>query len=147
MSLKSVEDNQALPILLNPLRRTINQVSADGEYDIKYCYQLLKQKQAIASSPPRKNAGYWEDGHIRNKTVDALKASNLSEWKRESGYHKRSLSETAMYRYKTLIGNRLSLRCHDAQVAEVLLGVKALNKVIGLGMPERREIQSNAKAR
>ena len=46
-----------------------------------------------------------------------------------------------MYRYKTLIGNRLSLRCHDAQVAEVLVSVKALNKVIGLGMPERQEVQ------
>lgn len=141
MSLESVGDNQVLPALLNPLRRKLNQVSADGAYDTKDCHQLLKQKQAIASIPPRKNAGYWEDGHIRNKAVDALKAGNLSEWKRESGYHKRSLSETAMYRYKALIGNRLSLRCHDAQVAEVLVSVKALNKVIGLGMPERREAQ------
>ncbi len=46
-----------------------------------------------------------------------------------------------MYRYKTLIGNQLSLRCHNAQVAEVLVGVKALNRVIGLGMPERQEVQ------
>lgn len=141
MSLESVGDNQALPALLNPLRRKINQVSADGAYDTKDCHQLLKQKQTVATIPPRKNAGYWEEGHIRNKAVDALKAGNLSEWKRESGYHKRSLSETAMYRYKTLIGHRLSLRCHDAQVAEVLVGVKVLNKVIGLGMPERREVQ------
>lgn len=45
-----------------------------------------------------------------------------------------------MYRYKTLIGNRLSLRCHDAQVAEVLVGVKAMNKVIDLGMPIRQGV-------
>ena len=102
---------------------------------------MLSKKKVIATIPPRKNAGYWEAGHIRNRAVNALKAGNLSEWKRESGYHTRSLSETAMYRYKTLIGNRLSLRCHDAQVAEVLAGVKALNKVIGLGMTERLEVQ------
>ena len=141
MSLESVGDNQVLPVLLNPLRRKVNQVSADGAYDTQDSYKLLAKKHAIATIPPRKNAGYWEDGHIRNKAVDALKAGNLSEWKRESGYHKRSLSETAMYRYKTLIGNRLSLRCHDAQVAEVLVGVKALNRVIGLGMPDRQEVQ------
>lgn len=32
------------------------------------------------------------------------------------------LSETAMYRYKTLVSNRLNLRSHDAQVAEMLAG-------------------------
>jgi hypothetical protein len=44
-------------------------------------------------------------------------------------------------RYKTLIGNRLNFRCHDAQVAEMLVGVKALNKMLSLGMPVRREIE------
>lgn len=141
MSLESVGDNQVLPALLNPLRRKVKQVSADGAYDTKDCYKLLAKKNAKATIPPRKNAGYWEEKHIRNEAVAALKAGNLSEWKRESGYHKRSLSETAMYRYKTLIGNQLSLRCHNAQVAEVLVGVRALNRVIGLGMPERQEVQ------
>jgi hypothetical protein len=29
----------------------------------------------------------------------AQKKGTLEEWKQESGYHRRSLSETAMYRY------------------------------------------------
>ncbi len=139
MSLESVGDNQALPALLNPLRRKIQQVSADGAYDTKACYKLLANKQAMATIPPRANAGYWEPGHPRNDAVSALKQGKLADWKRQSGYHQRSLSETAMYRYKTLVANRLSLRCHDAQVAEVLAGVKVMNKVIDLGMPERQE--------
>ncbi|MEZ9138287.1 hypothetical protein AB4162_20770, partial [Vibrio sp. 10N.286.52.B1] len=52
------------------------------------------------------------------------------------GYHKRSLSETAMYRVKQLLGGRLSLRNYNAQVGETYAMIKALNKLTGLGMPE-----------
>ena len=31
-------------------------------------------------------------------------------WQRSSGYNRRSLAETAMYRYKTIIGRRLQAR-------------------------------------
>ncbi|MCF1458363.1 MAG: IS5/IS1182 family transposase, partial [Shewanella sp.] len=45
--------------------------------------------------------------------------------------------ETGVGRYKQLISPKLSLRDYDAQVGEALAGVKAMNKVIGLGMPIR----------
>ncbi|OOF01041.1 IS5 family transposase, partial [Salinivibrio sp. MA440] len=38
-------------------------------------------------------------------------------------------------RYKTLISPELTLRNYDAQVGEALANVKAINKVIRLGMP------------
>ncbi|MEZ8368065.1 hypothetical protein AB6C94_01310, partial [Vibrio splendidus] len=57
-------------------------------------------------------------------------------WKERYGYHKRSLSETAMYRVKQLLGGRLSLRNYNAQVGETYAMIKALNKLTGLGMPE-----------
>ena len=41
VSLVSVGDNEVLPTLLNPLRRKIMQITADGAYDTKGCYQLL----------------------------------------------------------------------------------------------------------
>ncbi len=59
------------------------------------------------------------------------------EWKSESGYHYRSISETVMSRYKGLTSGKLSLRCYNAQVGEIMANVKAINKVIGLGMPVR----------
>ena len=49
-------------------------------------------------------------------------------------------SETAMYRFKQLIGPKLSLRSYNAQVGEILAGVKVMNKVIGLGMPIRQAV-------
>ncbi len=57
-----------------------------------------------------------------------------------NNYHQRSLFETAMYRYKQLISAKLSLCDYNGQVGEALAGVKALNKVIRLGMPVRQTI-------
>ena len=135
VSLESVGDNEALPTLLNPLRRKIAQVSADGAYDTKACHQVLRRKGIKPTIPPRSNAGYWEDDPPRNAAVSALKSGNLEDWKREEGYHQRSLSETGMSRYKTLTRPKLTLRNYDAQVGEALANVKVMNKVIRLGMP------------
>ncbi|MGL5390578.1 MAG: transposase, partial [Shewanella sp.] len=67
-----------------------------------------------------------------------LKRDELKQWKTENDYHQRSLSETAMYRYKQRISPKLSLRDYNGQVGEALAGVKVMNKVIGLGMPIRQ---------
>ncbi len=58
------------------------------------------------------------------------------KWKKRYGYHKRSLSETAMYRVKKLLVERLSLRNYNAQFDETYAMIKELNKLTGFGMPE-----------
>ncbi|AQS36672.1 transposase, IS4 family [Shewanella psychrophila] len=139
VTLVNVADNEVLPTLIKPLRRQIKQVSADGAYDTKACHKLLQRKGCKPTIPPRSSAGFWEDGHPRNEAVRALKNNELAQWKKENDYHLRSLSETAMYRYKQLISPKLSLRDYNAQVGEALAGVKAMNKVIRLGMPVRKQ--------
>jgi hypothetical protein len=57
-------------------------------------------------------------------------------WKEESGYHRRSLAETAVFRLKTIFGERLSSRGFDAQANEVFLRCAALNRMTHLGMPQ-----------
>ncbi len=99
----------------------------------------LKRKGCKPAVPPRSNAGYWEEGHPRNEAVKVLKANQLAQWKQDNNYHVRSLSETAMYRHKQLISSKLSLRDYNAQVGEALAVVKAINKVIGLGIPIRKQ--------
>lgn len=114
VSLVNVADNEVLPTLLNPLRRHIEQVSADGAYDTKACHKLLQRKGCKPTIPPRSNAGFWEDGHPRTEAVKALKNDKLAQWKKDNDYHQRSLSETAMYRYKQFINPKLSLRDYNA---------------------------------
>ena len=134
-SLENIGDNEVLPTQLNPLLHKIEQVRGDGVYDTRTCDALLKNKGIKATIPPHKNAALWEDGHPRNEAVEALTAGELAEWERQSGYYQQSKAETSMYRYKQLISLKLSQRNHNALVGEILAGIKALNKVIGLRMP------------
>ncbi|PCS22087.1 Mobile element protein (plasmid) [Candidatus Enterovibrio escicola] len=55
-------------------------------------------------------------------------------------YHKRSLSETALFHYKQLLSSKLTLRDYNAQVGEVLANMKAMNKFIRLRIPVRQQI-------
>jgi hypothetical protein len=98
-------------------------------------------KQAIPLIPAREGAAFWEQGHPRNLAVGCQKLyGSNKKWKKRYGYHKRSLSETAMYRVKQLLGGRLSLRNYNAQVGETYAMIKALNKLTGLGMPETQYV-------
>ena len=40
----------------------------------------------------------------RDEAIEAIKAMGRKEWKLKEGYHHRSKAETAMFRYKTIIG-------------------------------------------
>ncbi|MGL4734449.1 MAG: transposase [Enterovibrio sp.] len=138
MSLNLVGDSQVQPELLNSsCCDEIKQVSADGAYDARNCYQaLIMINRGITTAiTPRSHAIFWEEGPPRNDAVKALKSGQLEKWKHEMGYHQRSRSETAMYRYKQLLSPKLTRRDYRAQVGAALANVKEMNKVIGLGMP------------
>nr|WP_044882590.1 hypothetical protein [Neochlamydia sp. EPS4] len=57
-------------------------------------------------------------------------------WKKLSGYHKRSLAETAMYRFKRSFGGDFRSRKIDYQRAELYAKSLAMNKMTALGMPQ-----------
>ena len=56
-------------------------------------------------------------------------------WQRSSGYNRRSLAETAMYRYKTVVGRRLHARTLTKQRNETKVGCNVLNRMTTLGLP------------
>nr|AKN37953.1 Mobile element protein [Enterovibrio norvegicus] len=137
LSLSTVTDAEVLPNLLKQTRRKILEISGDGAYDTRDCHKAIHIKRAVALIPPREGAAFWERDHPRNLAVGCQKLYGSNQhWKVRYGYHKRSLSETAMYRIKQLLGGRLSLRNYNAQVGETYAMVKALNKMTGLGMPK-----------
>lgn len=104
---ENVHDAEVLPTLLNPLQHKLGRVYADGAYDSKASHQLISRKGSTACIPPRKNAGLWEKGHPRNEAVLVGDAQEgLAHWKKMSGYHRRSLAETAMYRSRARLNKR-----------------------------------------
>ncbi|ENI4484633.1 IS5 family transposase [Vibrio fluvialis] len=137
LTLSGVTDAEVLPSLLKQTRRTVKVISGDGAYDTRDCHRAIFIKKATPLIPPRDGAAFWEKGHPRNHAVGCQKLyGSNKKWKQKYGYHKRSLSETAMYRVKQLLGASLTLRHYNAQVGECYAMIKALNKLTGLGMPE-----------
>ncbi|WP_043839512.1 hypothetical protein [Muricoccus aerilatus] len=71
----------------------------------------------------------------RNETLRAIQHLGRRLWKRCSGYHRRSLAETAISRPKRL-GERLAARNPARQVAEAQIRCAILNTFNRLGMPD-----------
>jgi len=143
LTANSVGDAEVLPDLLDQLDDAdqVATVSADGAYDTAQCHQTIRNKGARALIPPREGAVEWPDDekgepHPRTAIVRHCAEMGKKAWKQESGYHQRSLAETAMFRIKGIFGDKLKNRTFSAQQVEAYLRIGALNKMTGLGMPE-----------
>lgn len=137
-----VGDAEVLESLLEQTDGPVNSVAADGAYDTRKAYDLIRQRNAKALIPPRKGAKIWQHGnskkerHNRDENLRYARQHGMKTWKVGSGYHQRSLSETAMYRLKQLMGSELSSRTFSRQAVEIFVRCKAINIMTELGMPE-----------
>jgi len=59
----------------------------------------------------------------------------LRKWKIKNNYHRRSIAETAMFRFKQLLGDHVQARTISRQSAEIGIKCLILNKMTQLGMP------------
>jgi IS5 family transposase len=145
-STNDVSDAEALPDLLQDVPVKIEQVSADGAYDQRKCYDTLNKHGAKAAIPPRKGAKIWQranskaERHVRDENLRRIRQVGRKEWKRESNYHRRSLAETQVFRFKTIFGDRLQTRQIDNQFKELMLKASILNRMTHLGMPDSVKI-------
>ena len=121
-----------------PPDQEIASVTADGAFDTRNCHDAIAARGAAAIIPPRKNAKPWKPdtaGAIaRNEILRTSKRVGRTIRRRWSGYHRRSRAETRMHRVK-LLGQRLSARDFERQVAEVQVRVAVLNGFTALGTP------------
>ena len=81
---------------------------------------------------PASQAGAQE----RNETIEHITRSAKQDWKDKSGYHRRSLVENLMYRFKTLAGDRLWARDVDVQDVQVAVRVGIINRMVVLARPK-----------
>ena len=119
----------------------VDTFSGDGAYDKIKCWTPLEQFDITPIIPPRVDAIYWVDEndelleHPRNHILTQIDATSLKEWKLHSGYHRRSLAETAMMRWKVTFGDALFSREENRQQTEAKIKVKVLNKMTQTGRP------------
>jgi hypothetical protein len=142
----NVSDGEVLPDLIKDVSGPISQVSADGAYDQRACYDAISGRGARAAIPPRKDAKIWRRAtpkskrHIRDENLREIRKVGRKKWKQDCGYHRRSLAETMMFRFKTIFGDRLHTRKIDNQFKELLVKCAVLNRMTHLGMPDSYEL-------
>jgi hypothetical protein len=147
-STNNVSDDEAFADILAGIDDEIEQVSGDGAYDKRKCYDQIAARGATPTIPPRKDAAMWQDDpqsgevHPRNRVLERIDEVGRQQWKQESGYHRRSLAETTMFRFKTIFGGTLRRRRFDNQAVELFLKCAALNRMIQLGKPVSDKVET-----
>jgi hypothetical protein len=138
-----LDDAEAGKQLLDDTPGEIEQVSADGSYDKRKFYDASARRGINhIAVPPRRNAKIWQHGNSkkaplpRDQNLRRIRQVGRQRWKEESGYHRRSLAETAVYRFKTIFDSTLSTRTLSRQITETRVKVVALNRMTRLGMPD-----------
>ena len=147
------DDAAQVPALLGQAEGVIASVTADGAYDGEPTYAAAAARQRHPPPdvvvPPRAsavpsshdggcNAQSPRDRHIQ--LVEPRGSPDMAErgrmgWQQATGYGKRNQAETAMSRYKHLIGPKLRARSLLAQEGEVAIAVAVLNTMIRTAKP------------
>ncbi|CAN0476567.1 unnamed protein product, partial [Discosporangium mesarthrocarpum] len=139
-------DSQQFADLLDQVQSPVDRVSGDGAYDTFDIWDLLMLKGIEGHIPPQENAVHQLDrqgnptDHPRNHILDQIVEKGIKQWKKDSGYHRRSLSETAMFRFKTIYGSELYSRKLGSQKVEAAVKTRCLNKMTAQGMPISKAI-------
>ena len=134
--------------MLDQVEHEVDDACLDGAYDTEDCWDELIDRTINPIIPPRKNAVEWyeqEEGDMpdypRNIALAEIEKMGRKEWKEQSGYHRRSLSETAMYRFKTIHGRALYSRKMKTQQTETKIKIKTLNIMTAQGMPQAVKVE------
>ena len=140
----NISDDAAVEVLLEQIEQEIAEFAADGDYDKRKVYDVLNAHSPDVNIliPPRKNARIWKHGNTqaerlkRDENLRSIRKQGRKEWKKNSGYHTRSLAETTMFRLKTIFGDTLSARLLETQTTQAVVRCAALNQMTHLGMPQ-----------
>jgi Transposase DDE domain len=134
--------------LLEQITGPIASVTADGAYDGEPVYRAVAERQpdppvavvipprtTAVPSPTAATAPSQRDRHLR-----MIEDRGRMGWQKAVGYGRRSLAETAMFRYKAIIGRSLRARTLPAQKTEARAACAVLNRMTRLGMPVSQRV-------
>ncbi|GHU00659.1 hypothetical protein FACS1894142_8720 [Spirochaetia bacterium] len=139
--------------ILEGRTENIESFRGDGAYDDadfqSDCFREFLGNKISQIIPPPKNAVAHPEIETdskmaylkqRNDAVTTINETGRDDWKENTGYHKRSLNEVVMYRYKTIFGEKLSACDSANQKTEVQINCKLLNVYCDLGMPNSYKV-------
>ena len=138
----SCDDAGQVDDLLDQVTGPTKAFYGDGAYDQWKVYETLQKRRTKAIIPPRRNAKISRHANSKGRplsrdvAIREIRRRGRRQWEEGVGYHRRSLSETAMHRMKCCFGDHLKNRLIENQRTETRLRSKILNKFTRLGLPE-----------
>ena len=135
----NAHDGQAVQSLLKG-QQNIRGVYGDGAYSSQSNFEAIVETGARAFVPLPTGLGRSRGNTPglaeRDRLLDEIwDAGGKNSWKKSSGYHRRSLVETQMFRFKQIFGDKLVSRKRSNQKVEACLKMALLNRMTHLGMP------------
>jgi hypothetical protein len=149
MTSNNVSDDETMVLMMEALDGIpLGDVLGDGAYDTTDCREAVHGRGEKQVIPPDKNAKLQKKGLVPAleerdeaiRRIQELGEEGRSLWKQAAGYHRRSRVETLMFRYKTIVGDRLVSRREWTQATEVAIKLDALNRMTELGMPKSYKV-------
>jgi transposase len=137
-----VGDPSQVAPLLDQIEATIASVTADGAYDGMSIYDVVAGygEDIRVIIPPHITAVLSDEAEHspsqRDQHILSIANRGRLGWQQETKYGQRALVETAMGRYKTIIGPCLRARSFLGQKAEAAVGVAVLNRMLNAGAPD-----------
>lgn len=138
-------DGKAAEKMLGRMSKEVKSARGDGAYDSHHFRKKVHELGGVCIVPPPRDATYkgaesgWE--RERDDCLAAIEGFGGGDqgrklWKIFSGYHVRSLAETAMFRIKKMFGENLKARSWGGQQSEAISKCLIINKMNKLGMPK-----------
>ena len=134
------KDNEVFEDTVSQVNGPIVDVLGDGAYDSENCYKFCASKNIIPIFPPRKGAILHQHGNCkkaplpRDQAIRHIRDFGKKDWKKKMNYHRRSLAESAMFRFKRQFTAELKSRNFDNQANEIFIKCGILNQFTHLGL-------------
>jgi len=141
LTAKEVDDGAEVGSLLNQITGAVASFTGDGGYDQDRVYAGVAERhpEAAVIVPPRATAVPSNTVATaptqRDRHLKYIAEHGRMAWQRASGYTTRARAETAIGRFKQVIGDGLRSRTDDRRATEVDVAVHALNRMLELGCP------------
>ena len=136
-----VDDGSQVGPLLDQVDGQIASFTGDGAYDQDGVYASLSERhpEAAVTVPPRSTAvpsrTAASEPTQRDCHLQLIAERGRRAWQKASGYTKRARAETAISRYKRVIGDELRSHTDERRTTEMDVAVHVLNRMLELGRP------------
>jgi hypothetical protein len=138
---READDGAQVGPLLDQVTGPVASVTGDGAYDQDGVYTSVSERhpEAAVIVPPRATAVPSRTAESeptqRDRHLQLIAERGRRAWQQASGYTKRARAETAISRFKRVIGDELRSHTEERRATEMDVAVHVLNCMLELGRP------------